>query len=115
MKKAGARKSLQFFKDNLTMIRSLEAKDEEGCSEKCLNILQRYVDSCESEEAPQQPMRELNRVALHQVTNHLLDELDKCNTARINAIKEDKIASEIAMWTDMQYIYGLLLQQLKGV
>lgn len=46
-KKAGARKSLEFFKDNLTMIYSLETKCEEGCAEKCLEIIQKYVDNIE--------------------------------------------------------------------
>lgn len=33
-KKVGARKALQFFKDNYIMISSCEAKREEGCAEK---------------------------------------------------------------------------------
>lgn len=43
-KKVGARKALQFFKDNYIMISSCEAKREEGCAEKCLNMLEKYVE-----------------------------------------------------------------------
>lgn len=55
----------------------------------------------------------LNEVAIHQVKNHLLVELDKCNQARIKAINENKIDSEVKMWRDMQTIYGLLAKHLK--
>lgn len=48
-KKVGARKALQFFKDNYIMISSCEAKREEGCTEKCLNMLEKYVEqNCKS-------------------------------------------------------------------
>lgn len=42
-KKVGARKALQFFKDNYIMISSCEAKREEGCAEKCLNMLENML------------------------------------------------------------------------
>ena len=44
MKKAGARKALKFFEDNYIMICNLETKDEEGCANKCLEILKKYVN-----------------------------------------------------------------------
>ena len=58
-----------------------------------------------------------NKIAVHQVENHLLVEMDKCNQARITAIKENKIDSEIKMWEDMQVLYNMLakyLDMLKG-
>lgn len=54
----------------------------------------------------------LNDVALHNVKNHIFVQNDKCNDARIKAIKDGKIDSEIKMWTDMQVIYGMLMEQL---
>lgn len=45
MKKAGARKALKFFEENYIMICGLEAKDEEGCTDKCLEILRKYVEN----------------------------------------------------------------------
>lgn len=54
----------------------------------------------------------LNDVALHNVKNHIFVQNAKCNTARIKAIKDGKIDSEIKMWTDMQVIYGMLMEQL---
>lgn len=54
----------------------------------------------------------LNEVALHNVKNHIFVQNNKCNTARIKAIKDGKIESEIKMWTDMQVIYGMLMEQL---
>ena len=41
MAKAGARKALKFFEDNYIMIHSLETKDEEGCTDKCLEMLKK--------------------------------------------------------------------------
>ena len=55
----------------------------------------------------------LSEVAIHQVENHLLVEMDKCNLARITAIKENKVNSEVKMWGDMQDIYGLLVKHLE--
>lgn len=49
MKKAGARKALEFFEDNYIMICSLESKDEEGCANKCLDILKKYVKNIDKE------------------------------------------------------------------
>lgn len=43
-KKVGARQALQFFRDNIIMISSCEAKREEGCAEKCLSMLEKYVE-----------------------------------------------------------------------
>ena len=43
-KKSGAKKALQFFEDNFIMINSLQAKGEEGCASKCLEILKKYVE-----------------------------------------------------------------------
>ena len=57
----------------------------------------------------------LNKIAIHQVENHLLVEIDKCNQARIKAIKENKINSEIKMWGDMQIIYGFLVKHLETI
>ncbi|WP_394910530.1 hypothetical protein [uncultured Robinsoniella sp.] len=54
----------------------------------------------------------LNDVALHNVKNHIFVKNAECNTARIKAIKDGKIDSEIKMWTDMQVIYGMLMEQL---
>ena len=45
MKKAGAKKALKFFEENYIMICGLETKDEEGCADKCLEILRKYVDN----------------------------------------------------------------------
>ena len=45
MKKAGAKKALKFFEENYIMICGLEAKDEEGCADKCLEILRKYVEN----------------------------------------------------------------------
>lgn len=53
------------------------------------------------------------RIAIQQVENHLLAEMDKCNQARIEAIKEDKVYSEVKRWKDMQVIYGLLAKYLQ--
>ena len=64
-------------------------------------------------EKPHEKVIQLNNIALHQVENHLLVELDKCNTARIKAIKENKIDSEIKMWSDMQVIYSMLVKHLE--
>ena len=36
----------------------------------------------------------LNDVALHNVKNHIFVQNDKCNTARIKAIKDGKIESD---------------------
>lgn len=44
MKKVGARKALKFFEENYIMICGLETKDEEGCTDKCLEILRKYVE-----------------------------------------------------------------------
>ena len=49
MKKAGARKALEFFEDNYIMICSLESKDEEGCANKCLDMLKKYVKNIDKE------------------------------------------------------------------
>jgi len=57
----------------------------------------------------------LNKIAVHQVKNHLLVELDKSNQARAKAEKEGKIDSEIEMWRDMQVIYGILIKQLETI
>lgn len=54
----------------------------------------------------------LNDVAVQNVKNHLWVQNDICNTDRINAIKEKKSDAEIKMWTDMQVIYGMLMEQL---
>lgn len=45
MKKAGARKALKFFEENYIMICGLEAKDEKGCADKCLEILRKYIEN----------------------------------------------------------------------
>ena len=45
MKKAGTRKALKFFEENYIMICGLEAKDEEGCADKCLERLRKYVEN----------------------------------------------------------------------
>ena len=42
-KKAGARRALRFLEDNFIMIASLETKEEEGCTEKILNILKKHI------------------------------------------------------------------------
>lgn len=42
-KKVGVRKALQFFENNIIMFSSCEAKGEEGCAEKCMNMLKMYV------------------------------------------------------------------------
>ena len=42
--KVEARRALQFFKENIIMISSIEAKREEGCALKCLDMLERYVE-----------------------------------------------------------------------
>lgn len=55
----------------------------------------------------------LNEISVHQVENHLLVEMNKCNQARIKAIKENKIDSEIKIWSDMQVIYSILINHLK--
>lgn len=57
----------------------------------------------------------LYEIAVHQVENHLLNEMDKCNQVRIKAIKENKIDSEIKMWSDMQVIYGILANHLNNI
>lgn len=44
MQKVSNKKALQFFEDNFIMIHSLEAKDESGCAEKCLKLLQQIVN-----------------------------------------------------------------------
>ena len=49
MKKAGARKALKFFEDNYIMICSLETREEEGCTDKCLDILKKYVKNIDKE------------------------------------------------------------------
>lgn len=49
MKKAGARKALKFFEDNYIMIHSLESKGEEGCTDKCLEILKKYIKNIDKE------------------------------------------------------------------
>lgn len=49
MKKAGARKALKFFEDNYIMIHSLETKDEEGCTDKCLKMLKNYIENIDKE------------------------------------------------------------------
>ena len=49
MKKAGARKALKFFEENYTMIYSLETKNEEGCTDKCLEILKKYVENIDNQ------------------------------------------------------------------
>ena len=54
----------------------------------------------------------LNDVAMQSVKNHLWVQNDICNTARIKAIKEKKSDAEIKMHTDMQVIYGMLIEQL---
>lgn len=45
MKKAGARKALKFFEENYIMICGLETKGEEGCADKCLEMLRKYVEN----------------------------------------------------------------------
>ena len=75
----------------------------------CCNCGSRKYKRLDKEEKAIQ----LNEIAIHQVENHLLVELDKCNLARIKAIKENKIDSEIKMWSDMQVIYGLLVKHLE--
>lgn len=57
----------------------------------------------------------LYEIAVHQVENHLLNEMDKCNQVRIKAIKENKIDSEIKMRSDMQVIYGILANHLNNI
>jgi len=54
----------------------------------------------------------LNDVALHNVKNHIWSQNDICNSARIKAIKENKSPAEIKMHTDMQIIYGMLMEEL---
>lgn len=43
MQKVSNKKALLFFEDNFIMIRSLEAKNESGCAEKCLKLLRQTV------------------------------------------------------------------------
>ena len=56
-----------------------------------------------------------NAIAIHNIESNLLVRLDDCNKARIKAIKEKKCESEIAMWSDMQVMYGLLIQYLQSI
>ena len=57
----------------------------------------------------------LNDVALDNVRNHIYIQNEECNTARIKAVKESKSKSEIKMWTDMQVIYGMLMDSLNDL
>lgn len=45
MKKVAARKALKFFEENYIMICGLETKDDEGCADKCLEILRKYAEN----------------------------------------------------------------------
>ena len=67
------------------------------------------------EEKPHEKDMQLNNIALHQVENHLFVEMDKCNQAKIKAISENKVDSEVKMWGDMQIIYGLLVKHLEAL
>jgi len=53
-----------------------------------------------------------NKIAIHQVENHLFVEKEKCTQAKEKAIRENKIESEIEVWGDMADIYGDLLEHL---
>ena len=43
MRKVGIRKALEFFEENYPMICGLEAKNEKGCADKCLEILRKAL------------------------------------------------------------------------
>ena len=44
MQDTEAKKALKFFKENYIMIYNLETKKEKGCTDKCLEILEKYVN-----------------------------------------------------------------------
>lgn len=52
------------------------------------------------------------QIAMHQVKNKLLCLTDECNSARIKALNESKIYSEVQLHASMQHIYATLIKLL---
>lgn len=57
----------------------------------------------------------MNKVAIKNIENLLFVKEEEYNQARIKAIKENKIDSEIEMWADMQVICKCLLKHLDDI
>lgn len=104
------------YRDCKEVSDSIDANEEYGKASTILFYMDEILEALKiaSELQPIDNSNDnLNKVAIHQVENHLLVELDKCNQARIKAIKENKVDSEVKMWGDMQIIYGLLAKHLE--
>lgn len=57
----------------------------------------------------------MNKIAIKNIENLLFVKEEEYNQARIKAIKENKIDSEIEMWADMQVICKCLLKHLNDI
>ena len=104
--KAGKRKAIKFFEDNYIMIHSLQSSEEQGCADKCLELLKKsdedttctVQEKCKEENCPWYKEKPDMREKVKEYISELDAEIDRCHKlAEQNMRDESTTAAEMMM------------------
>ena len=111
--KAGKRKAIKFFEDNYIMIHSLQSSEEQGCADKCLELLKKsgeditctVQEKCKEENCPWYKELPDMRMKIKEYISELDAEIERCELILRNTndlIAESRLETLIEVKNDLQ-------------